>query len=436
MIIMPFPTRSDGISGRKATVETRKLKIGISVWSFTPNTGGLQAHAQLLCHYLKLRGHDVTVITRSATRIPKAGDYLFANEPPNPISVHGIPVSPLRISKMWKPVLWTILKTAARKQTAPMAARLYEMISARPARNAFSGYDLIHHIGHATALMGFASSQAADFHGVPFLVQPTAHPYIFGDSALDFRLYRKADRLLVHTRYEHTFFRAKGINCPIDVVGNGIEDRSDGQSGRFQSKYAIKGPIILYLGRKTADKGYLLMIEAFNLLRIRNPTAILVCMGPASSETKVKQVTGVLQFDYVTEDEKHDALAACTCLCVPSEGESFGLVYMEAGRYRKPVIGRNLPVLRELLGNKQAALLLGDSDDGKNTVKLEAAELAEGISKLINNPAFARNIGEACRRVSDSFLWPNVVQRFETAYLKAIESHRPVNWKNYPVLTW
>ena len=405
-----------------SAVETCKLKIGISVWSFTPNTGGLQAHAQLLCQHLQKRGHDVTVITRSATRVPKGGDYLFFNEANGPIQVAGIPVSPLRISQKWKPVLWTILKTAARKQTAPLAARLYETIFARPARNAFAGYDLIHHIGHATALMGLASARTAKCHGIPFLVQPTAHPFNFGDSNLDFRIYRQADRLLVPTRYEQGFFRAKGITCPIDVVGNGIEDRSDGKGERFKTKHDIRGPMILYLGRKAADKGYPLVVEAFKLLRNKISTATLVCMGPTIGEKELEKVPGIVELDFVSEEEKHDALAACTCLCVPSEGESFGLVYLEAGRYRKPVIGRNLPVLRELLGTK-AALLLGQPQDSRNIVSLSAEELASGILELLNNPGLCRQLGEECHRQSENFLWPDIVKRFEESYHLALEQN-------------
>ena len=46
------------------------LKIAISVWSFTPNTGGLQAHAQNLCKHLRERGHLVQAVTRPPPAFP------------------------------------------------------------------------------------------------------------------------------------------------------------------------------------------------------------------------------------------------------------------------------------------------------------------------------------------------------------------------------
>lgn len=399
----------------------RKLKIGISIWSFTPNTGGLQAHAQNLCKQLQSRGHAVWVITRSATRIPKYDDYLFFNEPDDDIRVDGIPVRPLRLSHVWSPVLWTILKLAARPASSGLAAGLYEMVAAHPAYVAFAGFDIIHHVGHATALAGFAAARAAKRHGTPFLVQPTAHPLNFGDFSLDFRLYHHADRLLVHTCYERDYFVSKGITCPVEVVYNGIEDRADGQGDRFRVKHRIKGPMILYIGRKAVDKGYPLMVEAFKLLHAKNPEVSLVCMGPASLDAEVKTVAGVVELEHVSADEKHDALAACTCLCVPSEGESFGLVYMEAGRYGKPVVGRRLPVLEELLGREPAAMLLGQPVPSLNRTRLDAGELAEGIQQLLNDEGLRQKIGGACRQVSDAYLWPGVVERFEQAYYRALE---------------
>ncbi len=48
-----------------AEPEKKKLKIAISIFMFWQNTGGLQAHAELLCKYLRERGHDVRVVTRA-----------------------------------------------------------------------------------------------------------------------------------------------------------------------------------------------------------------------------------------------------------------------------------------------------------------------------------------------------------------------------------
>ena len=131
---------------------------------------------------------------------------------------------------------------------------------------------------------------------------------------------------------------------------------------------------------------------------------------------------GLLDLGFVSEQTKHDALAACTCLCVPSVGESFGLIYMEAGRYAKPVVARRLPVLEELLENGRAGLLLGKQNTKENSVDLTAKELAASLQQLLNSPEDRLRLGENCRRVSEKFVWPEAVKRFEAAYQCALDN--------------
>jgi glycosyltransferase involved in cell wall biosynthesis len=99
---------------------------------------------------------------------------------------------------------------------------------------------------------------------------------------------------------------------------------------------------------------------------------------------------------------------------------------MEAGRYRKPVVARNVAVLRELLGKDDAGLLLGTPDENTNSATLGPDELASALLKLIANPDECRRLGENCRRVSDRFIWPRIVERFEASYYQALNhSHNP-----------
>jgi glycosyltransferase involved in cell wall biosynthesis len=143
-------------------------------------------------------------------------------------------------------------------------------------------------------------------------------------------------------------------------------------------------------------------------------------MGPPILGTRQREIEGLIDLDFTSEELKHDALAACTCLCVPSEGESFGLVYMEAGRYGKPAVGRKVAVLEELLHDGVAAVLLGVPDDAHNRAILTPEVLAGGLLKLLADPKERQRIGENCRAVSEQFLWPHVIKRFEVSYYQAV----------------
>jgi len=402
----------------------RKLKIAISISCFRPDTGGQQAHAEQLSQHLQERGHDVVVVTRAVTRVPNGRDYLFFNEPSSSITVKGVPIRPLVFSRFWLPVLWFLGKCVVRPPLEGLAVNLYQFVSKKSARNAFAGMDVIHHVGEASPLSGFAAAVAAKHWGVPLLVQPTCHPHHVGDSSLNLRLFSKADRLLVHTKYEANYLRQKSVRCPIDVVGNGIEDRADGDAERFRNKFGVTGPFILFIGRKDRQKGYLLLLDAFKVICRERRDINLVCMGPVGSKAKQQTVEGLIDLDFTSEELKHDALAACTCLCVPSEAESFGLVFMEAGRYGKPAIGRKVAVLQELLKDGAAAVLLGVPDEARNRAKLNPEVLAAGLLELLSDPKECQRIGENCRAVSEQFLWPRVVKRFEASYYQAVDDFK------------
>jgi glycosyltransferase involved in cell wall biosynthesis len=135
-------------------------------------------------------------------------------------------------------------------------------------------------------------------------------------------------------------------------------------------------------------------------------------MGPGC--VRSPKMPNLLDLEYVDDQLKHDALAACDCLCVPSEGESFGIIFMEAAQYRKPIIARRLPVLVELLGD-QSALFLGSEIDF-NRVQLDENELSKGIVGLISNQGLASEMGENAFRASLRFTWDKVVKNFICAY--------------------
>jgi glycosyltransferase involved in cell wall biosynthesis len=252
-------------------------------------------------------------------------------------------------------------------------------------QQAYKDADIIHHIGQATALIGFAAERAARFQRIPFVVEPTCHPFQAGDTPLDHRLFRRADRLLVYSHFEADHFRSMAYRVPIDVVGSGIKDRADGNAERFRQQTSITGKIILYVGRKDPDKGYPLVIEAFRDLRTKMSDVSLVCIGPPGSATAPASQTRIFDLGFVSEQTNMTrSLRMRACAYCPSGNLS--VWFMEAGRYSKPVVARRLPVLDELLGKGGAGLLVGTPDRKRNAVDVTAEELAASLYQLLNCP--------------------------------------------------
>ncbi len=393
----------------------RPLRIALSIWMFHRGTGGLQSHAECLARNLIERGHSVTVITRAYSKVPEGMDFLYFREKEAESIVGGIPVRTLNFDRRVRPLLWLVAKLKNRRWGVGCAIRLYRILARLCNRDLFSGFDLVHHAGQSTALIGFAAEDGARRAGVPFIVQPTCHPHQLGDTPTDLRLYRRSDRLLAHTKYEANYLGRIIRDVPCDVVGNGIEDRSDGVGERFRSSTGISGPILLFLGRREEDKGLPVLLEAFQTLRGRYPDLSLVCMGPPGT-VEVESGGGIHLMEFVEESVKHDALAACTCFCVPTEGESFGLVFMEAARYGKPIVARRLPVLEELFEGGGAAMLPGRPNYEGNSAELDAEELVAALDELLGDSSLQKELGESGRTVSENFVWARVVDCFLESY--------------------
>jgi glycosyltransferase involved in cell wall biosynthesis len=400
------------------------MKIGLTIRTFYPKSGGLQAHAERLANELQQMGHQVTILTRAVSRVPSFRDYFFFSETVTQTTINGVAVRVLCHPWWWNGVMWLVSLFIDRKSFQRLGIWLFNLYFVPQIVKTCRGVDVIHHVGQAHELIGFAAAAAAQKLKVPFVVQPTVHPGQWGDSPLDLSFYQQAGRLLVHTEYERSVLQQYGIKQTVDVVGNGIEDRQDGNAERFRKTYGIHGPIILFLGRKDEDKGYFLLKQSFPLVRAHNPDVTLVCMGPSGSSesSSMDGCRDILEIEFASEQTKHDALAACTFLCVPSVGESFGLVYMEAGRYRKPSIGRRLPVLEELLNHHDAALLVGSRCEQNNQILLDPHELSGALLKLLNDSVLLESLGDNAYSISGKFVWERVAPRFEESYRCAIES--------------
>lgn len=220
-----------------------------------------------------------------------------------------------------------------------------------------------------------------------------------------------ADAVLAQTQYSAALLRRLAPGCnPVDVgAGVDLAELADGKvcGARFRKKYALDDrKIVLLVGRKETFKRYDLAIEALNLIgqeRIR-----LVMIG--------RDIDGLpVSSPYVTvlgELERQDlidAYEACDVFLLPSENESFGMVFLEAWARRKPVIG-----------NRSCSPVACLIDDGENGyLSSSAPEIARRIVELIDSPELSRMLGQAgYDKVVRRYTWDAIAARVHELYLR------------------
>lgn len=126
-------------------------------------------------------------------------------------------------------------------------------------------------------------------------------------------------------------------------------------------------PAILMVGRlnKAEDyKGHRQMIKAWPLVLGRVPDARLWIVGDGDLRATLERMAGenVQFFGHASDDEKEQLIAQCRCLALPSAGEGFGLVYLEAMRRGRPCLVSTLDAGREVVNPPEAGLAVDPGD--------------------------------------------------------------------------
>jgi glycosyltransferase involved in cell wall biosynthesis len=116
----------------------------------------------------------------------------------------------------------------------------------------------------------------------------------------------------------------------------------------------------------------------------------------------------LLDLGYVSEEEKRDAFDACDLFVMPSRYDSFGIVYLEAWKCGKPVIGAKVGAIPEVIEGGKDGLLVEFGD---------VEQLSSAILYLLNHLDVCKEMGEAGRRkVMDKFNWQKNIGKIEDVF--------------------
>jgi len=143
-------------------------------------------------------------------------------------------------------------------------------------------------------------------------------------------------------------------------------------------------PIALMLGRLMRSEGYKghrEMINAWPLVLKRIPEAQLWIAGDGDLRSELEQIVAsrglqksVRFWGRVSEEQKEGFIRQCHCLALPSWGEGFGFIYLEAMRLGRPCLVSTLDAGREVVNPPEAGLAADPSD---------LYELANAICQLL-----------------------------------------------------
>lgn len=391
------------------------MRIGLVANTFWPLLGGMEIYLRQTAVHLAAIGHDVHVATRyTEKRPPDMRSLLSSRQRAESYKAEGYHVHVMDPGAgrtfLMKPAHRLRFYEMSRGAAATLSSLAFQQQLAK----AVGECAVIHFSGTGGELLGFACADFARKRQIPFVVSPHVHMNGWGDGEMDLALYRRAAAVIAWTEVEKRHLVLKGL-APGRVVvqGAGVNVDGSGNGDTFRGKHNINGPIVLYLGRKNRHKGYERLLLAARAVWEHVPDAVFVLAGPTEAgfqpigelEEVIRDLR-VLDLGNVDDKTREDILDACDVFCLPSEAEAFGLVYLEAGYYGKPVVGLNIPTLNELIAMRGTGIL----------VPADPNRLAEALVALLQNPAERDRLGTAGRRVAEKATWSNAALFLQSLY--------------------
>ncbi|HEX4961551.1 MAG TPA: glycosyltransferase family 4 protein [Thermoanaerobaculia bacterium] len=199
----------------------------------------------------------------------------------------------------------------------------------------------------------------------------------------------------------HTLERARPYCRGLEkaqVIPLALEEREPAGIADTALIQQLGRGFVLIAGRMAAGeryKGHDQLLEAMPRIRELCPAARLVVAGDGDDRARLQEKAeylgvgaAVVFTGFTSEATLGELYRRCAVFAMPSRGEGFGLVYLEAMRAARPVLAAQGSAAAEIVADGETGLLI-DPDDREN--------LAKALARLLRDAGAARRMGWAGR---------------------------------------
>ncbi|MDY6055384.1 glycogen synthase [Micrococcus sp.] len=191
-------------------------------------------------------------------------------------------------------------------------------------------------------------------------------------------------------------------------------------------------PSVAFVGRITRQKGVPHLLRA--ALRLPAEVQLVLCVGAPDTPELAAEVNGLIERLRAERDgvvvvegmlprqEVMEILSAATVFACPSVYEPLGIVNLEAMACGTAVVASAVGGIPEVVDDGVTGLLVpvDQAEDGTGTPVDEdafAADLADALLRVLEDPELARRMGEAGReRAIEHFSWETIAERTLEVY--------------------
>lgn len=408
--------------------------------AYKPVLGGAEAYLKGLSERLVREHHAVTVLTTDAASaeyfwMPAGQSVEERSEIHNGVSIFRYPVRHLPLSPY---SFYALRRLAMGLSPLPFStpfllrgARYMPWVPTLREALAIKGeeFDLVHAVNLSFESLPLDALEYAEKKRIPFLFTPFLHlgathrDRVFRSCTMGHQwgLLKRSTIVIVQSGREKEILIKGGVDAHrIEKVGMAVDlaEIRGGNGQTLRERYRINGPLVAFLGRVHYDKGAIHLVEAMRRLWEEGRGAALAIAGPIMDDFRryydplPQEAKDRMRLLGPLGEEKRDLLAAADMLVLPSRVDSFGLVFLEAWAYRKPVIGAAAGGIPEVIDEGSDGFLVPFGD---------VKGLAERIATLLDNRPLAERMGEeGYRKVIRFYTWDVIFPRLEKIYLRLV----------------
>jgi len=362
------------------------VKIGLVTPYVYPLPGGVNQHVRYLYEHLRLRGHDVRIIsTTHGIQRASDGDVIRIGRgfslPANG-SVGTITVSPRFLSQ--------VRDVLEREQ-----------------------FDLLHFHEPfvpflSIVVLGLSNSvNVATFHAFGGF----SPAYTIGSRLMRPSIRKIHGRIAVSAAARH--FVDRFFPGDYKVIPNGVD------VGRFARAVPIARwqdgtKNILFVGRFESRKGLLHLLKAYRILRKTGCDCRLLVVGGGPQDREMRRylatrkLGGVEFLGRVSDDERDALFKTADIYCSPATGrESFGIVLLEAMAAGTAIVASDIHGYKGVLRRGREGLLVPPG---------QPKAIAAALAQLLGDDARRAAMAAAGLERAEEFSWDRVTQKVEDYY--------------------
>ncbi len=244
--------------------------------------------------------------------------------------------------------------------------------------------------------------------------------YFYGRPILR-RVFNSLDGRIAVSRAAKRFVR-QYFMAPYKIIPNGVETaRFDPANVQPRPEFTDGRPNVLFVGRPEKRKGVGYLLRAYPHIKSAFPDARFIIVGAGDWEGSAyrayierNRLRDIVIVGRVSDDELPTYHRSADVFCSPAvDGESFGIVLLEAMAAGLPVVASDLEGYREVVTNEDEGILVPPRNE---------IALADAVCRLLQDRALATKMGRAGLLTAGEYSWDHIAEQVLDFYAKT--AHR------------